>query len=374
MSDFSTQATVGLSIADGDLRDVRQEIETSIGSVSVGVENGQATRPDGGVSTGSLAAGAAVDELGDQTERLGDNLDLNERRNDLLEQLVEQTDDGDLRGRRGSGGGGLAGLLGLGAAGLGIGGAAISKRLKSAVGSVNLQPADVVGGAAELAAGDLVGTVVELGADDVIGSAVELAAGDVLSDPLDTGDLLGDGLPVDVGSVISAAQGAVSGVGPEEIASAGGVAGGAAAASKFLRNPTVASTATATLGPLAGVPLGLAGAAATDAESVGEFNREQGATTTVNGQETGYLEGFLSRYTRPARRQSGIASGAASTTTTVQPAVTVQVDNNGRPDDVASEAADKARRSLLRELPRILREQGQTEISRSQQRRFQEQI
>jgi len=113
MTDFETGAELSITIPERELRQARRDIQDGIGSVNVSIENGRAARPDGGVSSAGLAGGAAVDELGDQTQ--------------LLEDILDEL-DGGVGG--GGGGGGGGGLLGGGSgilAGLG---------LKSALGSV----------------------------------------------------------------------------------------------------------------------------------------------------------------------------------------------------------------------------------------------
>lgn len=108
MADFSTAVTLEVEVDEASLREARADIEDDIGPVPVG-GGGSTAVPDGGGAT-SLAGGAVIDELGDQT--------------DLLGEILDEIEEGGLGG--GGGGGGIPGggiLSGLGAGRL-AGGAA----------------------------------------------------------------------------------------------------------------------------------------------------------------------------------------------------------------------------------------------------------
>jgi len=133
MTDFGTEAELSIHIPQRELRQARSEIESELGSVGVTVENGRAARPDGGVAT-SLAGGAAVDELSDQT--------------DLLEDILDEL---------GAGAGGAGGVGGGGAAG--GGGSLLSDGLLAALGLSSVSGALPSASAAGLASGGTAGLV-----------------------------------------------------------------------------------------------------------------------------------------------------------------------------------------------------------------------
>jgi len=100
MTDFSTSAELSLTVPQRELRSVRDEIESGIGDVAVSVEGqqarsgGQARTDGGGLTANTLAGGATVEELGDQTE--------------ILEDILDELEQGGLGG---GGGGGVGGSL-----------------------------------------------------------------------------------------------------------------------------------------------------------------------------------------------------------------------------------------------------------------------
>jgi len=93
VSEFESEALLNVVVDPQSLREARNDVEQSLGSVSVGVENGRArARSDGGTA---LAGAGAVEELGDQTDIL----------EDILDEL--ETANSGLIGGGGGGGGGL---------------------------------------------------------------------------------------------------------------------------------------------------------------------------------------------------------------------------------------------------------------------------
>lgn len=94
MTEFETTAELNVSVKQQSLREARDDVEQSLGSVSVGVEDGRATaRPTDG---GSSLADAGL-------------VSLAEDRNDLLEDLIDEVEEGNagLTAGGGNGGGGL---------------------------------------------------------------------------------------------------------------------------------------------------------------------------------------------------------------------------------------------------------------------------
>jgi hypothetical protein len=176
MSEFETSGSVAIEVDQQSLRQARDEVESSIGDVTVGVSGGQA-RTDGGSTRARRrarvmrrAAETQVDELATQTDTLGnieklladgleesggggggdggntisntamlevqrrtlaaqrDSADFDKERNKLLVEMVDLLDEGvDGGGGGGSGGGSFTGGLTGGLAartlgGLGLGG------------------------------------------------------------------------------------------------------------------------------------------------------------------------------------------------------------------------------------------------------------
>ena len=107
-AEFSTAAELALSVPDSELRKVRDEIESSIGSVPVSVEGGRAGAASAATDGGGVAALATLQE---------DTVDL-------LEEIEDDLSGGGGLGGGGGGGGGFDPLSFLAGRGLGGGGAA----------------------------------------------------------------------------------------------------------------------------------------------------------------------------------------------------------------------------------------------------------
>jgi len=140
MADFSTTVTLEAEVDEASLREARADIEDDIGPVPVGV-GGSTAVPDGGGAT-SLAGGAVIDELGDQT--------------DLLGEILDEIEDGGF-GAGGGGGGGIPGggsLSGLGAGRL-AGGAAGLGALGALATFIGTGGASQTGGVGSLIPADL---------------------------------------------------------------------------------------------------------------------------------------------------------------------------------------------------------------------------
>jgi hypothetical protein len=128
MSEFSTEAVVEATVDPGSLRDVRRTVEEGLADIET-----QVAVQTGSVDTGSRPAtgrGLARNRqhLAEQTDQIDENLRLNERRNALLEDILDAQEQDTFN--RASGGGG-SGLVGGGAflaavTGVGLGGGLIS--------------------------------------------------------------------------------------------------------------------------------------------------------------------------------------------------------------------------------------------------------
>lgn len=147
MTDFETSAALSIELDQRSLREVRSELESELGDVSVGVSGGgaAATMTDGGRS-GNLA-----DRLDTQSDLLSDQLDV-------LEDIESELGTGGLLGSGGSGGGGGTGLLPTGGGGGGGGAGGF-------LGALGL------GGLAGRASG-LLGGLGKLGGVSAAGSAI----------------------------------------------------------------------------------------------------------------------------------------------------------------------------------------------------------
>jgi len=106
VSEFESTSILNVVVDQQSLRSARQEVEQSLGSISVNVENGRArARSDGGAA---LAGAGAVEELGDQT--------------DILEDILDELETGNSGLIGGGGGGGGGGLPTVIPPGFGLGG------------------------------------------------------------------------------------------------------------------------------------------------------------------------------------------------------------------------------------------------------------
>jgi len=196
MTTFETGAQLDVTVNPSSLRSARQTIEDEIGDVQVDVS----TSAGGGGGSGSRIAGReramSRQLLSSQDESLmsiddawTDNLDLNEERNDLLQQLLEQsekdsqTSRGGRMGSMGMGGIGLA--LGVGAVASSIG-ANIVTWLSDAMPSigpgdivdpVQIGPGHIIDAAASVEASDVVTTAATVGVGNVVGTAATVTVG-----------------------------------------------------------------------------------------------------------------------------------------------------------------------------------------------------
>lgn len=130
MAEFGAAATVSLEVPDSELRAARRKIESELGDLEVDVT---ASAAGGGASSRSVAGSGDLDRQLATTNDVLDDLDeLAIERNNLLKELVDETEQGNRMRARGRGGGfgmmggGLLALLGVagGAGALGLTGLA----------------------------------------------------------------------------------------------------------------------------------------------------------------------------------------------------------------------------------------------------------
>lgn len=121
MAEFKAGAELDITVPDEQLRSARTQIERELGDVGVSVDAGvagsagQPRDPD----TGQFASPMGPEEF----ERTSINLD--EDRNDILEDILDELQGGDVLAGAGGGGGGIGTGLGIGG-GAGIGAALVS--------------------------------------------------------------------------------------------------------------------------------------------------------------------------------------------------------------------------------------------------------
>jgi hypothetical protein len=128
--DFSTAASIALTVPDRELRSVRDQV-SDIGPVPVSVEGGRATAGSSAFADGGAVA--VADELSTQT--------------DLLDDILEELERGGLGGGDDGGLDPLSFIAGSSAAGATSGGAGLFSRLSSRLGSSNIIRAIATGGA-----------------------------------------------------------------------------------------------------------------------------------------------------------------------------------------------------------------------------------
>jgi len=200
MTEFSTEVSLLVSPNEQSLRDARAEIKSELGDISVDVStSGASSRATGGNRLAGRERAMSRQLLTDQNTHLGtitDHLDreleLDETRNDLLRELIEETESGNFSQAKGGSGLGVLGAIGGVFAGIlgGVGlGSVIASRVGDALGDINpteaiseveLIPADVIASPASVAASDLVDEPASITVPDVIDSTLTLTAGDVI--------------------------------------------------------------------------------------------------------------------------------------------------------------------------------------------------
>ena len=163
MTEFETEGVLQVVVDQQSLRDARDEVQETIGSVTVSASGGRA-RADGGSGVmASIDDSAMVDELDEQT--------------DLLEDILDELEQGGVGGGGGGlGGGGMGGGLGLG---LGAGGAA-----GTAMSGLTLAGGALVGAGLGVAGAGVLESTGVLDATEGAGSATRqtLPGADVLGD------------------------------------------------------------------------------------------------------------------------------------------------------------------------------------------------
>jgi hypothetical protein len=145
MTDFSTKATLYVELDDSSLGDARQQIEDELSAEPIKIETEPVDRPGGaggssvgrGPNGGGGTLGMLSDPLETQSRALegitdywDENIDLNEERNDLLREMQEDIERGNMSGGRsilGTIGAAIGGGLTLGI----LGASALIKFLKN---------------------------------------------------------------------------------------------------------------------------------------------------------------------------------------------------------------------------------------------------
>lgn len=152
MTDFSTSAELNVTVADSSLKQARSDVESAIADTPVTVEADVGNRPGSAMGSISDSGGLGTDALEKQSSTLGDisssweeNLQLNERRNELLEDLVDMAEAGQLGGDSGRGRplGGMGSLLLGGGAALGALGGVLGGQLMNFLKGFNLPKVNI---------------------------------------------------------------------------------------------------------------------------------------------------------------------------------------------------------------------------------------
>lgn len=193
MAEFETSGSVIIEVDQGSLREARRDVERSIGSVSVDVDGGGAGIADGGPGS----------NLGSTLET---GLDLDEERNEILLDMLDEIEEGAF-GRGGGGdGGGFMGFdlpsLGLGAVGGGglLGGLAGRLGLGGGLGSIG---AGLLGGGLGLSASGILESMGFFDKVEGFGADVRDWVDDTFGP--EVGSMLGDALQFTPGLSIGAA-------------------------------------------------------------------------------------------------------------------------------------------------------------------------
>lgn len=362
MTEFSTSGLLNIEVSQASLRSARSTIESELGGVGVDVtasasasdqlaqDGGQRLAGNDRTMTGSL--------LSDQTERIGtvtnqltENLDLNEIRNDLLRELIDETERAGRRAARsgGLGGGGALGLLALGGAGV----AGLGATLMSQIEVPNINPTDLIGDTARVTVDALIESPLAVGAGSLIASAASILAGDVIDTPVSlspstvieaaasinpvhliaTAATIGPAALIASQAGISPSDviGAAASISPSDvIATAATVTPGSliATAATVTSGAVIATAATITAGHLIEAPVSLSVSDIVDIPSpnIGADEAIAGGTAVAGGAGAAWLA-------RQGSRIGPAAGGAASGVAT--PGIAAEMI----PDEIGSELA-----------------------------------
>jgi len=200
MSEFSTSAELEVRVSDSSLRAAKQQIEDELGATNVNATASNQLRSDGGVSSGRGGITELLTEQQQTNAHFEDNLGLNETRNDLLRELVENTEGGSGGGDglnlRNLLRGGLAGLLGLGGVALGLSqvnwGRLISDSLPDLdpgdiIDPVQVGVGDIIAAGATVSASALILSRLTVEAGHLIAERASIAVSDLISNPVEVG-------------------------------------------------------------------------------------------------------------------------------------------------------------------------------------------
>lgn len=150
LSEFSSAVELAVSPDPRTLRATRTEIEEAVGDIQVDVTGdvqGASSQIGAGGGGRRLAGreramsrqlmGDQIDRLGTVSEHLEYGVELDETRNDLLRELINETESGNFTRAKMGGLGMLGGALGLAGAGLAIG-PAIADRVGDAISNIDI--------------------------------------------------------------------------------------------------------------------------------------------------------------------------------------------------------------------------------------------
>lgn len=194
MSDFRTEARVDLVVPDRETDKIRSTIEAAAADVPATID----AAADGGAGSGGGTSAQRRREL------LSEGIDLDVRRNELLEQLLTVTEEGDFS--RANRSGGSLGLLAGGAAVIGSALAGITSAVSNfSLDAPDLSPGNLIGSAATVGAADVVGSSATVGAADVVSSPAAITASNVIGAAATVGAsaLISSGAAVTASALIS---------------------------------------------------------------------------------------------------------------------------------------------------------------------------
>ena len=178
MSDFRTEARVDLTVSDREAQKVRSTLEAAATDVPATID----AAADGGAASGGGTSAQRRREL------LSEGIDLDVRRNELLEQLLTATEEGDFS--RANRSGGRLGLLAGGAAVIGTALAGITSAVSNfSLDAPDLSPGNLVDGPVALEPKNVVDGPVALEPKNVV-DAADVGAGDVVGGSVTTEQIL----------------------------------------------------------------------------------------------------------------------------------------------------------------------------------------
>lgn len=226
MTEFETGFGLDVTVNPSSLRSARQTIEDEIGEVQVDVSTSGGASGGGSSRIAGRERAMSRQLLSSQDESLTsiddawtDNIDLNEERNDLLRQLLNQSEKDAQTSR----GGGMSGMA-MGGVGLALGVGAIASSIGANIVSwlgdampdlgpgdvvdpVTIGVGDLIDAAASISAADVIDTAATIGAGALVASAAAVTAPALIASKaaISAGNVIGTAATVTASSVVSAA-------------------------------------------------------------------------------------------------------------------------------------------------------------------------